>query len=236
MRLYHFLKAEHALDDIRKKRIKISLIPDLNDPFELWTIPLPTAQHRKAWQATVQEIGKKFGVICLSRKWSNPLLWSHYADKHFGICLGFDVDDELIKDVIYQKSKLKGPLDLKKPYGGLNQEQMQKILYTKFSDWKYEDEVRVMADLNDPEPCACPDNSNRLCYFFDFNSQLQLKEIIVGMRSKVTKTEIQKSLQDYHHNVEIIKARLAFNTFCVVPNKRGFLSYCMPNEKQLFRL
>ena len=236
MRLYHFLNAEHALDDIRKKRIKISLIPDLNDPFELWTIPLPASQHRKVWQATVQDIGKKFGVICLSRKWSNPLLWSHYAHKHFGICLGFDVDDELIKDVIYRKSKLTWPLDVKKPNGGLNQVQMQKILYTKFSDWRYEDEVRVMANLNDPEPCACPDNPNRLCYFSDFNSKFQLKEVIVGIRSKVTKVEIQKSLKDYQHHVKIVKARLAFNTFSVVPNKKGFLIYCMPNERQLFRL
>ena len=35
MRLYHFLKACHAVDDVEKKRVKISLWMDVNDPWEL---------------------------------------------------------------------------------------------------------------------------------------------------------------------------------------------------------
>jgi len=36
IRLYHFLSAEHALEDIAQRRLKISQIDQLNDPFELW--------------------------------------------------------------------------------------------------------------------------------------------------------------------------------------------------------
>jgi hypothetical protein len=36
MRLYHFLSATNALDDLTRRRIKLSQIDDLNDPFELW--------------------------------------------------------------------------------------------------------------------------------------------------------------------------------------------------------
>ena len=36
MRLYHFLSAENALDDLTNRRIKLSQIDDLNNPFELW--------------------------------------------------------------------------------------------------------------------------------------------------------------------------------------------------------
>ena len=35
VRLYHFLPAEFALDDIEKRRIKVAEIDQLNDPFEL---------------------------------------------------------------------------------------------------------------------------------------------------------------------------------------------------------
>jgi hypothetical protein len=38
MRVYHFLPANFALDDIEKRRIKISEIDQLNDPFELWCV------------------------------------------------------------------------------------------------------------------------------------------------------------------------------------------------------
>jgi hypothetical protein len=219
MRLYHFLSAQYALDDIKRNRIKISLMPDLNDPFEHWTIPLRTPEERKLWKLTVDKIGKTFGVICLSEKWHNPLLWSHYADKHQGICLGFDVVGA--KDITYRKSKLPYRLDFTKPSAGLSDEKMDKILYTKFQDWQYEEEWRVGTGLTSPEPSL--DNPNKSLYFLDFSSQFQLREVIVGMRSNVTKAQIKAALRDGRHdNVKIIKARLAFNTFRVIRNRIGF--------------
>jgi hypothetical protein len=35
IRVYHFVGAEYGLDDIRRRRLKIATIDDLNDPFEL---------------------------------------------------------------------------------------------------------------------------------------------------------------------------------------------------------
>jgi hypothetical protein len=32
-----------------------------------------------------------FKVFCLSKKFDNILMWSHYADDHKGICIGFQV-------------------------------------------------------------------------------------------------------------------------------------------------
>jgi hypothetical protein len=42
-------------------------------------------------------------MLCFSRDWHNPVQWSHYADKHRGICLGFDVPDSLLVPVQYTK-------------------------------------------------------------------------------------------------------------------------------------
>ena len=125
MRLYHFLSAEYALDDIKKQRIKISLIPDLNYPFEINPINLSTPKQRQLWGGFVRDLGKKFGVVCMSKKWNNPLLWSHYADKHYGLCLGFDLlDFSLIQNIDYRKSKLNFILDLNHPTGGLGEKEM----------------------------------------------------------------------------------------------------------------
>jgi hypothetical protein len=35
MRVYHFLPERWAIEDLVKKRLKVSLLDDLNDPFEL---------------------------------------------------------------------------------------------------------------------------------------------------------------------------------------------------------
>ncbi len=31
------------------------------------------------------------GILCLSKKQDDPLMWSHYADGHSGVCLGLDI-------------------------------------------------------------------------------------------------------------------------------------------------
>ena len=222
MRLYHFLKAEHALDDIKKKRIKISLIPDLNDPFEINSIRQPTFKHRSIWTDFIKDLGKRFGVICFSKEWENPLLWSHYADKHYGICLGFEASSELAEKVKYRKSKLPYELNLDHPTGGLGNEEMKEILITKYSGWIYEDEMRVVAKLESSEPH--PEDPAKLFYFADFSSELQLREVTVGVRSEVKKEEVENALVGYDDRVRIIKARLAFNSFRVIQNLKGFIS------------
>jgi hypothetical protein len=82
------------------------------------------------------------------------------------------------------------------------------------SDWQYEDEVRVFARLEERDPASG-------FYFGEFNEQLVLREVIVGPLSKVTKREIQDALHD--DDITITKGRLAFRTFDVVCNRRGFI-------------
>ena len=49
MRVYHFLSAKYALDDISKKRIKIAQFQDLNDPFEILGPNLSDQTTRKVF-------------------------------------------------------------------------------------------------------------------------------------------------------------------------------------------
>lgn len=102
IRLYHFLPSEHALENIAKRRIKISLIDQLNDPFELWCVYQKDRILRDALRAYKREMNSRYGMICFSEHWHNPVLWSHYADKHRGICLGFDIDIQGARRVNYQ--------------------------------------------------------------------------------------------------------------------------------------
>ena len=59
---------------------------------------VPTSQHGlEYWQEErVKNIVRgvsNSGVLCLTTAPSNPLMWTHYANYHSGICVGFGVSD-----------------------------------------------------------------------------------------------------------------------------------------------
>ena len=67
-----------------------------------------------------------------------------------------------------------------------------------------------MAPLDKSEPH--PNDSTKQLYFTSFNDgKLRLRKTIVGVRSSVTKNELECALADYPYKVELIKARSSFN-------------------------
>jgi hypothetical protein len=209
MRVYHFLPAKWALDDIARQRIRISEIDQTNDPFELWCVSQPNRKLRDALRAYKKEMGGRFGLICFSEDWVNPLLWSHYADKHRGICLGFDVDERVLRKVKYvkERSTLRLPLTTTTT---------DELLWTKYWDWKYEDEWRSWLKLDERE------DGHYFYYFNNAQEFMRLREVIVGPLCETTEAEIKTATENRSYQMKIIKARLAFNSFRVVMKQNGF--------------
>jgi hypothetical protein len=208
VRLYHFLSADHALDDVAQKRLKISQIDQLNDPFELWCVYQKDRRLRDALRAYKDQMGARFGVLCFSRHWHNPVLWSHYADRHRGICLGFDIDSRGAKPVAYQAERPR----LRIPPSCSDADQ---LLYTKFLNWQYEEEWRSWIQIDER------DQSTGL-YFYNFDSSVRLREVIVGPLCNVPESKVKDALSAHRERISVVKARLAFKTFRVVRNLRGF--------------
>ena len=146
-------------------------------------------------------------MLCLSRNWHNPVLWSHYADKHQGICLGFEIDEQYataVKYVVERKPLQLPPTD----------ETMRQLLYTKYRGWSYEAECRCWFRLKERDMSTGH-------YFQTFNDQISLREVIAGPLCDTPKVTIDTELRAYT-NIRPIKARLAFKTFKVVENLQGF--------------
>lgn len=205
-RAYHFISLQHGLDDLRRQHLKISRLDDLNDPFELWAIAQPDRRVRQALKNTKDEMAQQCGLLCFSLDWHNPLLWSHYADRHRGIALGFDIDDQILRPVSYRRTRpILKTIDLKVP---------DWLLYTKYVDWEYEHEARIFTDLKDRDP-----RTN--LYFADFNDQLVLREVIAGPLCSASE-ETLRAATGAAANVTFRKARLAFRSFRVVTNQLGF--------------
>lgn len=52
-------------------------------------------------------MSEKYGLLCFCETWQSPLLWNHYADRHKGICLGFDVRETVLKGLTMLKSEFR---------------------------------------------------------------------------------------------------------------------------------
>lgn len=216
MRVYymtsHAVAAEHILPE---RRMKLSLFDDLNDPFELLPYALSLGEARTVSRVLQSSIAKKMGLICFSDNWRSPVMWAHYADKHRGICLGFDVPDEgpesALKRVDYSPERLKLTLNMQEDFRGINHDVIRAVLCTKSAEWAYEREWRALANLTTKDP-----ESGH--YYVAFGEDLQLREVILGARNAVPVGQVAKLIKGNAVSIKVFKARAAFHEFAMVTN------------------
>jgi len=209
VKAYHFRNKEYGLRSIKERRLKIARISELNDPFEFLGLNLKDKKIRRALLNTKAKLSEKKGILCFSRNWSNPVQWSHYADHHRGICLGFEIPNHLLAKVKYLNQRIVFKSDI-------DEEMMVRILTSKFNHWRYEKEYRLFVDLD-------PDEEQNGFYFSDFSNELKLISVIVGGNADFSRGEIKKALGKDATNVEVFKSRPAFQSFSVVRNRNSRL-------------
>jgi hypothetical protein len=86
-RLYHLTSADHAISNIVFHRLKVARFSQMNDPFELWASHGSNRPEQPHERDTREEVDKISGALCFSEDWTDPVLWSHYAAQHRGMCL-----------------------------------------------------------------------------------------------------------------------------------------------------
>jgi hypothetical protein len=211
VRLYHYLEPCWALDDIRQRRLKLSNFMDVNDPYEYACVYSTDPVTQKSLEEHKPGVSKLVGFNSFSPTCTNILLWSHYGQKHQGICLGFDVNSEHVRPVDYATDvQVIGPLSVQ-DLGCL----VERLLYTKYKDWVYEQEIRA----RDEYPKL--DLGTGLCFAY-FDEDLILKEVIAGACCTVGRQDITDALEGYDHDVKVTKARANPETFELIIDEHGF--------------
>lgn len=89
-----------------------------------------------------EKITEQIGILCLSIKNSDILMWSHYANSHRGICLEFDGYFEFFANAMEVKYPLERPQI--NPFRQNRHEMMEAALLTKAKHWEYEQEWRLV--------------------------------------------------------------------------------------------
>ena len=207
MMLYYFTNKKFGLENLEKRRLKISLFSTVNDPFELLGVELSDKTVRKTVQYESSVLTKEKGLLCFSSDKYNPVQWAHYSDNHKGLCLGFEIPNSYVEKVSYVANRLNKSI-LNAP------EKQKKLLTTKFNHWSYEQEYRMLLEL-----INYPEESPNL-RFKHFDELLTLKEVYIGCRSDLKFEDIKNAFQSTSGSVVVKHTRPAFKDFKIVWDKK----------------
>lgn len=211
MRAFHFISTKYALQALQNAELKVSRFDNLNDPFELYGAELSNPAHRRIFRDFKLWTSQRFGLLCFSRRWRNPLLWSHYGDRHRGVVLEFKIDDDIVSEAQYSPYRLRLDIEKKLASGGFTEDDAYQVAITKSKHWKYEDEVRVFVNLAD-----CRYRGG--LYFEPLGTQINIVGMVLGPLCQLSLREIEQALLT-GHQLHLSRSRLAFKTFNVVTNK-----------------
>ncbi len=117
-----------------------------------------------AIQSIRDKINEMFGISCFAQRNDNILMWSHYANKHTGFCVEYDLSKLksqeallMLYPVIYSNKRPLLPLSMfdfsdiknvKVVEGALPYAEIVESLLTKSDIWGYEEEWRIIHTLN----------------------------------------------------------------------------------------
>ena len=240
---YHFMRAEHALQAIERRRLKVSNLAETNDPYECLPFCFRNREEEKEFLRfqNVQEIEKKLyqvdqkdeeelsGTICFSEIFHDPLLWGHYAEKCKGICLGFDIDvyDDDDKDIVKRVKYVPNRLD---------REEFASLIHNYLISDRpnVDDNTEIGRKVSEQHKNLYFTKSERWkyekewrtwtsgqrdpvsgLYFADFDDRVILREILVGFRctEKDIKSRLDKLVASYPDPPKIFSTRRSLSAF-----------------------
>ena len=143
-------------------------------------------------------------VLSLSGRPDHILLWSHYANCHKGICIGFRTDGDYLSKavpVLYQEEFPRVSL-----YESTHDERAEKASLTKSSIWSYEEEWRVV---------VVPSPHYKAAGARPF-PPTSLRQVILGAEiGDEEREEVLRWVDAYPHPIDVCEARLLPDKYSV---------------------
>lgn len=146
---------------------------------------------------------KCIGVLCLSERQDDILMWAHYTNSHEGYVIEFDPQHKFFNSKKTNVDELRHLRRVRysddRPELTKETVEAMQALLTKSTHWSYESEWRMLASLSDASNLiSLPD---RNVHLFSFPSDA-VKSVTIGCRASVrTSDSILKALRaDTHFN------------------------------------
>ena len=144
--LYNYTSINiNTVKSILNEQLWLSHTNSFNDPVD------PSIKQFKKYKEDYNYLLDSIKVGCLTTKKDNTLMWSHYADKHRGICIEYDIGKIYEKDnLIINKVNYNMPIITNKSIADNeileidNINRLIELFSLKSNEWKYEKEYRIL--------------------------------------------------------------------------------------------
>lgn len=153
------------------------------------------------------------GIVSLAERDDCPLMWSHYADQHRGICLGYLVPERAsgaVHRVAYDGARLVKASEVSAMLKGDDEARARvdaAVMLRKAESWSYEREWRLIGRRGTE------------------GSPLELEEVIFGIKCKESaKYTIMKALERRGGSVKFYEMREERGTFNLRKDELGYES------------
>ncbi|WGV18599.1 DUF2971 domain-containing protein [Pseudomonas putida] len=131
---------------------------------------------------------QRIGILCLTESPDDLLMWAHYGCSHEGFVLEFDPEASFFHQRRSEKDEFRSlrPVIYSPTRPTLTFADAKDVspLLTKSDHWSYEQEWRMMVDLNDASVVL--DAGEKKFHLFDFPASA-IKSVIFGSRMSQTK-------------------------------------------------
>ncbi|WP_353778011.1 DUF2971 domain-containing protein [Winogradskyella sp. 3972H.M.0a.05] len=171
----------------------------------------------KMYSEAYVKVNNDIGILSLTKNWNNTLMWAHYTNSHKGFCVGFDPKDKYfhdylstdgeesktVKEVVYSDKRVEIPMEFEKKALGFEP------FITKSTDWKYEEEIRIISSLNLSDKKIDGNPLDIHLFKVPHNS---IKEIIAGANMKKNNEDLIKDFCS-KNGIQFYKSKISDEQF-----------------------
>ena len=206
------LTALQSRRDIRRS----VLLEDLGGTLAMAAVPsmVSMEQLRTAWRTRVPGLR----ILCFSKVADSPAMWAHYADKHRGVVLQLESNDErdscwlLARPVSYRAEGPRLPTVDTWVRSLLGEEEidwdeyLHEYYYVKGPEWEYEHEYRCVSDKKSHEEGFYSD--------YVFHKE-DLRGIVLGAHIRDADEQAIRILARPYPNAVIYRAHIDHPARCI---------------------
>lgn len=143
-------------------------------------------------QQCIAEFGTKFGLLCLSASASEPVMWSHYADRHAGGVLELEVNPNPECCVKVEYTDQRPAFEMREIVGPNWSRAAERVFAQlwrrKSKGWAYEQEYRYYSPLE-----ACEERDG--IHITPLVPRM-LRRVILGWRCSIEQTAMSRLLSE----------------------------------------
>ena len=167
--------------------------------------------------ATAREMASNVGIFCLSSRFDSLPMWAHYAGNAAGFVVMFEGLDEVFPGDGTGILDNPQPVTYERELHGVTFEpnSHESMFFSKFRDWSYEKEVRVVLPLF---KCRTHRTGDRVLHLYEIPRSC-VRRVIIGWHADPESINtVETHIREIGGQVELVRARIDRGRVVLAPH------------------